>query len=558
VDRILAIVGLRLRLIARRSRGGAGVLNLAGAVLVMLSLGLLGIALAVGFGALTHIVIGRGDEQGIRTVFLVVFYTAFFFGVVMPLLTGIINPGFDPSSLRIFPISRFRLYALTLAASFGNAEHWVYYPAFAVICFTGVLLRGINPLAGLATVGLAVLFCVGWGNTVVLFLVSLMRKRRAREILGIVLFAVIVAASLTPVLLEDAEGEIDSDAAPYLTLLLRVVVALGAWLPPTLAAEALTDLHTSGTLAALPSLFWLLVWDVAGVALGYRVFARYHLGDRERTPTAKRTARPPRAAGPARRLLSADSQALAFVPREVRAVAAKEIRYLFRSVIGKFNLLMLPVLVIVVAIAVGRGFDVSLPGLDGDTLAFFGLLMYVTLFSNNFVNNAFAWEADGVQAYFISPVALHRVLAGKNLAVWTYNGLLLLITIVTWSVFRRIPSLATLLTAIGVYAACVLFFTTVGNFVSVLFPVGRDISSIRNTPSQIALLISLASLAVAASLAATFLLLPAVLGFASLRPVSVSVLLGLLAWLYTVGLRLAGRLMDRRREKLIDGLRVVA
>ena len=138
--------------------------------------------------------------------------------------------------------------------------------------------------------------------------------------------------------------------------------------------------------------------------------------------------------------------------------------------------------------------------------------MYSTLFSNNFVNNAYAWEGVGVQNYFMLPAPARQIIAGKNLAVWLFNAIMFVMCIVGWGILVGVPSLETLLGAGLVFGVSVLAFTTVGNIVSIYFPVRRNIASMTNTPSQIGILFSLLSLAAVAAMVALFLLLPSLLG----------------------------------------------
>lgn len=526
-----------------------------GAAVMLVLATFVALVLAATFGVLIHIAVRDGDADEIRTAFLITFYAFLFFGVFLPLLTGTMNPGFDASPFRVFPISRAKLYAITLLSSFGNPEHLLYYPALAVVCVTGVLPPGSGVVAGLATILLILLFYAGWGNAFVLFLVTVMRRRRAREILVIVAFMLIVGASLAPSLMMDPEGEIDSRLTPFLSLALRGMSSMAGLFPPGIAAETLTALRISDTGAALAGLFWLAVWDAAGLALGYYVFTRYHLADK--TPGARTRKRLEPATARRRTMPTFDGPLLTFIPGGVRAVAFKEIRYLMRSVVGRFNLLMMPVFAVIVAFVFGRGISRSFLGLAPDSLLLFGLLLYATLFSNNFVNNSFAWEGGGIKTYYVTPVPLHRVLAGKNLAVWSYNCVLLLIAIVSWSILKQPPDLWTLATAVPLYAVALLVFTTVGNVVSVLFPVARDISSIKNSPSQIALLLSIVSIAGAAGLISLGLFLPLALGLAPLQPLFLLALLLAVALAYLWVLRFAGRLMESRKDRLIEDLKVI-
>jgi hypothetical protein len=554
VDRVLAIVGLRARTLFRRYRSASDLARLAGSALSLLLAGGLAIGLAIGFGVMTHMLARGGDESMMRLGFMVTFYSFLFFGAILPLVMGVSNQGFDVAPFRLFPIGRPKLYSITLAAYAASPEQLLYYPALVSVTLTGVVFAGVNIPIGLTLIGLLLLFYVAWGNAALLFLVGIMRRRRIREVLVMIAFMVLIAASLVPSLIIDPATDSIDQSGPVIGLLTRLAVGLGKFLPPGLAAQGLTGLYISGVGAALPGLLLLAFWDLAGIALGYGAFLRYHLGAPESAASPSRAIRADTQRSARHRLFSADSPLLAFVPPETRAVAAKEMRYLLRSVVGKFNLIMMPLFVIIVVFFFARAVTSSFLGLSVDSLLLFGLLLYATLFSNNFVNNAFAWEGDGVRTYFWAPLRPEHVLAGKNLAVWAYNTLLLLIVIAAWSILKRLPDLATLSSAVLLYGSAVLFFTMVGNVVSVLFPVRRDISSITNSPSQIAILISLASLSAAVSLVAATLLLADLSGKAYLRPIFLLALLLILGWCYRLTLGLAGRLMEQRKEKLIDAL----
>jgi len=303
---------------------------------------------------------------------------------------------------------------------------------------------------------------------------------------------------------------------------------------------------------------WLFAWDLLGLFVAYRAFVRYNLGG-VKGPShrlARASAAAPTAAssGRRRRVWTADNPLFSFIPPQVRAVASKELRYLLRSVVGKFNLFMMPVFVVIVVFIIARNVDSSVLGISADGTVLFGLLLYATLFSNNFVNNAFAWDGEGMRTWFLAPLTPDRVLAGKNLAVWIYNAGLFVIILVTWSVLRGLPTPRTLITAVLLYAVSVLCFTIVGNVVSVLFPARRSISSMTNSPSQLAVICSLASIVGSAALVVTTLLLAWLAGVAFLQPLFLLAVLALLVWIYTVVLRVTGRLMMQRRDSLIQTL----
>ena len=513
----------------------------------------------MGSGFVIFLTVVRGDEASARIGFNLTFYLMFFFACILPLITGATSQGFDASALRQFPIGRIRLFGITLASYAGGTEQLVCFPALLVVCVVGVFAAGTPWITGLVSMGLLLLFYVAWGHAIQLVLTGVLRRRRAREILAIVGFALLIGISVTPSLMLDPESHEDRPGGVLPPWGHRLATAAGQSLPPSLAAESLTRSFATGREFAAPlPLALLLVWDLLGLFLAYRAFTRYNLGGAESRSRriARTTAAAPPVAAPERRptVWTADNPMLSFIPMQVRAVASKELRYLLRSVVGKFNLFMMPVFVIIVVFLIARNVDSSFLGISPDGVILFGLLLYATLFSNNFVNNAFAWDGEGMRTWFLVPLTPVRVLAGKNLAVWSYNAALFVIILVTWSVLRGVPGPRILITAVPLYAVSVLCFTIVGNVVSVLFPARRNISSMTNSPSQLAVLCSLASLIGSAALVSTTLLLAWLTGVAFLQPLFLLAVLALLVWIHTLVLRLAGRLMERRRDSLIQTL----
>jgi hypothetical protein len=557
VSRVAAVMALRFRLLARRLRGPGGIANLIGAILTTLFAIAFALGMAVGFGLMIHLFAADGDPGPLRTGFLIVFYVAGVLGILIPLLRGTMSQGFDAAPLLVYPISRPRLYAITVGASFGASDHLIYYPALAAVALTGVVLPGIDAWAGLALIGLSLVCFVAWGNTLALFLVSVMRARRVREIVGSLAFLLLVGASFAPALVDGSETGREG-LAPRLRSAMHVAAWAGQVLPPTLAADGLGALHAEEEEgAAATSLFWLLVWNAAGVALGYFVFARYHLGERGAgVDTRRRERRVATSVSPGR--FSFDRPPWTALPSPVRAVAGKDLHYLFRSVLGKFNLFMMPAFVLIVVFLVGRTLEEPILGLEPRQFLLFGLLIYAVLFSNNFVNNALAWEGDGVQSYYLCPASPRHVLLGKNLAVWLFNAILFAIVIVVFSAFTGLPGFGTLVSATLMYAAVLLLFTCCGNLISVMLPVPRDMSAINNQPSQMAILLSLLILAVLALLVGPLLTLPVLLGWpAAVRPILLTALLGGAVVVYGWVLGQAARLLEERREQIVETLRSV-
>jgi len=324
-------------------------------------------------------------------------------------------------------------------------------------------------------------------------------------------------------------------------------------LPPSIAAEGLAALHRGQN--APTHLLWLLLWDAAGLLLGYYIFDRHHL----REPGVRvREARSARAVtGPLGRALSFDGRLLAALPAEIRAVAAKDFHYLLRSVVGRFVLFITPLVAVVMVFMLGRAIDGPVFGIRPEPLLLFGMLLYAVLFSNNFLYNAFAWEGDGVKSYFLSPVSLQRVLIGKNVAVWLFNSVLFVLVLVPWSIVMGPPDPLTLLSGLFLYAAALLVFTSFGNIISVRFPVPRDMSTTRNQPAPIAILLSLLILVGTGLLLGPFVSIPVLLGLSALQPLLLAALAAAMVVVYRLTLTYAARLLAERRDHLIDSLKTV-
>jgi hypothetical protein len=514
----------------------------------------LALGMATGLGLMVHLFVAGGEPDRIRLGFLIVFWVSFFFGIIMPLLVGAMNQGFDAAPFRVFPLSRRRLYAVTLAASLGGSDHMLYYPTMVAVALTGVLLPGVPVLAGVALIVLVPLFLVIWGHALALLLTSVMRTRRAREITGIVALLLLIGVSFVPAMFDDESGRL-AGRLPELRVALRLVVDVGRFLPPTIAADGLAALHgEDGGARVTASLLALVAWNAAGIWIGYRVFVRHHVGERGGgSASARRGALPARRTD--RRRSPFDRRPFSALPVQVRAVAAKDLHYLFRSVVGRLNLFMAPVLVLVIVLLVGRAIEEPVLGIDPEPLLLFGLLLYAVLFSNNFVNNAFAWEGDGVRSYFLCPASPRQVLLGKNLAVWLYNALLFATVILVYSVLAGVPGPATLSSAAFLFASALVVFTACGNLISILLPVRRDPSRINNQPSQAAILLSLLVLGVTVTLMGPLLSLPVLFG----RPAAQPLLLGLFFAASVAGyawsLGPAARLLAGRRERIAEALR---
>lgn len=550
--RVAALVELRLKTLLRGSRGPAGTLGrVVSAVMGLLVAGL-SLAMAAGFGSLVHYAADSGDEQTLRVSLFVAFYTFFFFGLVLPFVTSTLQQALDVSPLRVFPLGRLRLFAIQLVAAFGASEHLFYYPSLAAVLWLGALQPGLPWLGASLLVLMLLVFFGVWGNAVNLWLGGLMRRRLWREVLGIAVLGVVIVFSFLPVLLDREDEAAQERAFPWVERSLPTVIAVSSALPPSLAGDGLVALHRGDRASAWRALGWLVLWNLAGLAAGYLAFVRFHLGDPARVRRRAR-ARTRAEAGPTRTFF--DLPLLARLPAETRAVAAKDLHYLFRSTVGKFALVVLPVFVAIVSMVFLERVEQPVLGMEPERLVLFALLFYTTLFSNNLLANAYAWEGEGAKLYFASPARLAPVIAGKNLAIWLFNLLLLALTLVTWSLLVAPPAPLTLATGLLIYAAVLLALTTSGNLLSVHFPVRRSMTGMNSSPSQIAIVVTLLTMVAVALLMTGFLALPVLAGLDALQPVALLALLSLQAVAYRGVLLLSARQLATRRDRFLAAMR---
>jgi ABC-2 type transport system permease protein len=555
LDRILAISWLRWRMAIHAMRSGEALLHLAGSVLITLTGVVFSIGMAIGFGAMAYFAIGSNDADFLKITWVLVLFSCAFFGIFMPLLFAASGHGFDLRRLLIFPLSRGQLYGISLGSAFLGGEHLFYFPSLVAVSFMGFVLPGKSVIGGLALVFTFTCVVVVWSHAIMMLLQGLMRRRRSRELVVSLIFLVIVLGSLTPVLMthdpDDPSREIDGllDEAHGLARVAEL-------LPPFIAASGLAKLYKGASAGGWISLAWLLLWLASALAAGWLVFTRQILGEQgSRSNASARTNGG--GVAPVPREDGFDATDLPFFSQQVIGVAVKELHYLLRSVVGRFNLVVTPVFALIIVFVVTRGLPTeTLLGIDPETLALFGMLGYMTLFSNNFTNNAFAWEGPGIQFYFCGPLALEKVLMGKNLGVWIFTWATGLLAVLIWSAFRGVPDVLTLTSSLLMFACCTVAFTTVGNFNSILFPVARDCSSITNSPSSLAVLVGLGTLAIAVGAIGAVVVAPVALGYPAFQPLIVAMLLGLLLLVYRFSLPRAAALMAYRAEKMVDKLRV--
>lgn len=545
MGQILAIAWLRRRLFVNRLRREGGVFGNAAGVLTLLLTLFFSILLATGLFVLARRGVAETDGPWLRMAWLGAFWAAFVFGVVMPLVLATGSGGIEPSRYLLYPIGRKKLFAIHWGAAFLSPDHLFYYPALAATLVAGVLMPGEAVALGLAFHAVVVVVVVSWAQAVFAALQGILNHRRTRELVGLVGFSALVLAGFAPAFLAHVA---EQSSEERVVAFVRGLGGIASVLPPNLAADGLVAAQEGSGGAALRALLWLVVWAGGGILAASLAFDRIALRSREGRGEAG-TARDGEV--PSRFDVTA---ALPFLPADVLAVASKELRYLKRSAIGKFNLVMNAVFVAMVALVLLPQVSASPLGVESEELGLYGMLWYAVLFSNNFVSNSVGWEGTGFKAYLLSPVRFQRIVVGKNLGIWTYNAAMLAISLVAWSAMVEAPGPAVLLGAVLLFAGTQVLFVTAGNFLSISFPVARNISSMKCTPAAPAILLSLLTSLGIAVPALFAVVAPVLVGAPWARPLFLLAYFGASLLVYRISLGPVAELFARRKDRILEAL----
>ncbi len=547
---VATIAWLRVRLLLNGLRRTEGLISALGGLVLALSAASGAIALALGVGVLVARMAQREDgASALPLIYRVVLHGCFAFGVVAPAVVQGGSHGLDVTRLRRFPVRRTSLYAVVLATTAASPEHLFYYPTLVALGLAGAARFGQSePTTAALLVAYAATLVV-WSHAIGLVMQRALRGRRLREGLGLAFLVALMFVGFGPLLFLDAGDDAPGVVRRFFAS--DAAAALAAALPAEIAARGLVGLATNeGAGGALAK---LLVWVAAGLALGRVAFSWLQDGESERGSRSRRAS-----VAAVRAPAWLDRAAGALLPDETWAVAAKDWRYLVRSVVGRFVLVMLPLVTAMLAFAIGRDAGATVLGMRASELAFYAVVGYVPMALNVLVNNSFAWEAAGVQSYFLAPARLGRALVGKNLALAAFATLAALLAAVGWCAFAGPPPAYVAVAAALLHVAGMATFLALGNFVSLSFASPRRVAALNNALPGGAMLVSVGTLACVIAQTAAGVFLPALVGGRWWSVAAAVVVLVVALSVYAALLPIAARWMARRREGLVAALRAGA
>lgn len=538
------ILWLRRRMAVHELSGIAGAINLAAGLALVLVAALGALAVATGLGFVLYFAVASDDSAAFASAWSVTLYTIAFFALVVPIIIGAGRTSFDPARLLAFPISRNDLFRLSLISEFVSKVHFAWYPTLVVATVVGVFIAGPVRLAALVGLALFAANMVVWSHASLLVVRRVLRDRRLREIAAVLGLALILPIAFLPAAVDISSDDADRRLDEILTIPEWVGTA-SAVLPPTMTTAILVASRDGGRSDAWLQIMWLTLWLAGGLAAGVMAFDRLLRCDT--SPTSGATAGGSRVSA----LIAAIFRPL---PPATGAVAAKELRYLLQSGVGKISLLVMPLMTAVPAIVAGRHSGMEVAGFDLQHAVFFGVMIYAVALTGYLQVNTFAWDGAGLSVAFNAPARIENLFFGKNLGIWSFNALLALEGLVVWGLVRNFPEPSAVVNGLLILASTTVLTSLVGNFTSIAFPVPRPIETVTSAASPVGTLIMIGCLLVGAVLAGATAIGAAVLGLPGLQPIFMLVVFGAIAGAYRWSLRPAARALGDQREEVMRAL----
>ncbi len=442
MDRLTAIVTLKVRLALRQGRGA---IQTIGVVLMIL---FFVIPIGVAGGALSYVAFEELDGAGDREALHLLLAGIWLFWLIFPLVGFSLNQSYDLTRLFVYPLRQITIFVGNVLACFLDPTILIVVPAFLVVAHFYSTQRAAVAITALALL-LFLAHTIALSQAILWALLNVLRSRRARDWAILLAPLVGVAIYLAPHLL------LPSGAGPdVLQTVVEWRLSRSLRFTPMGAAAGAIEAGARGRWwAAAAYLGGSAAFLAAALALGAFVLARLHSGEIGISPAPDRAER----ASERPALL----QRLATTP--LAALAIKELRYYWREPRYKSTFIapIFPLVFIVGNALIRRG----LGPVHGITLtAAFVLFGFSSLFQN-----VFGVDREGLRLLFATPCRREDILIGKNIAPVAVAWITSSATAAIAGFILGDPYLA------GMYVpfilATAIILAAVGNITSILFPV---------------------------------------------------------------------------------------
>ncbi|MGH9740761.1 MAG: hypothetical protein ACRD51_00245 [Candidatus Acidiferrum sp.] len=537
-EQIRLVAKLRWRIQRNNLRKKNNQWDLIGTIFagVFAGLGILGVSVAIGFGAYAFLAYGH------EAWFPWLFWGIFLFWQLFPVFSAGFGVGFEFRTLLRFPLGLRAFYIIGLA--YGLAD----FAAICSICWliamtigASLAIHSVLP-AMLLVCALFLLMNVTLERLIGSWLERILARRRAREMFFALFILLAVSAQFISPFLQKYGHSVKpwvGQVLPYLEVF-----------PPSLAGRAVVEAAQNQFADSLPG-----VAGISAYFLLFSVFLWMRFASQYRGEELNETAAPSRAVARPVARAAGQSDALRLLTPQVAAVLRKEFRYLTRNSFAFFLLIMPPAFVLLFTTQFAGRHPTAMKHPISTELFFPGMMAYLILILMAPAYNGFAYDGKAIQTYFTAPVSFREVFLGKNLLQVVVLFFELTISLIVFSYLVGLPSpplLAATFTAIVFLVSGQL---SIANWSSLYFPRKLNFGRMRGQrQSGMAVLISFGTQILLGVICAPILLMSRWTGDRWL-PAEVFAFLAAAAIAgYAASLKPLAALAEKKKETLIDAL----
>lgn len=453
METLLPLLWLRWRLFVNGLRQTSKLLSLFVNVGTSIIMG--GLSLGLAVGVFLGIYIPDFDAKEMFGIAGFLLNTLF---VVMVMLT-IFGPGgasksqWPLSRLFTFPVRHGQLFAMDFLGSLFETRLLFFYPAFIAWTTARLLKHGLLPALMLAAALMVFVVFTALVIYLTVQLISIIFRRWMN-------IAFMAALSFLPVLFivvfEKFKAQGDPDA---FKIIAKTVMGLLYGLPGGWVGSVERFMLEGRPAAALGVLAACTLGTTLLGAIGYLIFLKLSLNPGS---TSKKS--------------SASNGTKAYgwnfpgLGSATSAMVEKEIKYFYRSTMGRFLLFIPTFITFVVAGPMRLADELPEHPVYGPAMLLLGIGAYLLMCLANPTMNSFIFDGRGVSNFLSAPVTGRKVLMIKNLSAVIYTLVLSLLTLLSVTFIVAPLPLWVWAAYLLLMAGSMIIMAGFGNYISLAFP----------------------------------------------------------------------------------------
>ncbi len=390
---------------------------------------------------------------------------------IVALFSSSTTDQFDISKFLLFPISFQQLYNINLFANALDLTIMLFYPTLFVLWFLFSKTYILGSFAFAILLLIYVLLFIVWNGYITYYMTNLLRNRKIMErflfisLILIILFSLL--SSLFPQFISNRLAELRGDSGLFK---LEYYIDFTKWLidftPPGLFTNGFLGIYYHNWRDASLSFIILFLLTLLGWYKGRKNLREFFIG-KHNLPI----------------ITSEKSENIGweipFLPSPLIALIEKEIKYIFRSMIGKFSFFILPLLIILLfrffieVDILSKLVDIltKIYNIPSSHIILFLSTFIVLSINTPFFNNILGLDSYGLCNLYIFPINRRLIFVGKNIGIFIYFSLQFILIITFYSIFYTFPNFTLFIGIILLSLISIIIALIIGNFLSLFFPV---------------------------------------------------------------------------------------